>query len=285
VANDRPRLLVDREYLTTVQYRTDANLAARQSIYQFQHPRIDLRAMVCDRAGLAGTEVVADIGCGNGLYLAELARRGHRGRLLGVDLSAGMLAAARAAVSAHTVSAHTVSAHPVPAAGVVVGDAAALPLADGAAEVTLALHMLYHVPDRAAAVRELRRITRDGGSVLVVLNGPDHLHELRELTAEAAAAVGQPPGAFWADTGDGGLDIDHGADLLASAFGAIERHDFAAELVVPDPGPVLDYVASMRVTQGLADPGALVAAAAGLLAARGDGPIRIRTRSGCLVAR
>jgi hypothetical protein len=65
----------------------------------------------------------------------------------------------------------------------------------------------------------------------------------------------------------------------------IERHDFAAELVVPDPGPVLDYVASMRVTQGLADPGALVAAAAGLLAARGDGPIRIRTRSGCLVAR
>jgi SAM-dependent methyltransferase len=280
VANDRPRLLVDREYLTTVQYRTDANLAARQSIYQFQHPRIDLRAAVCDRAGLAGTEVVADIGCGNGLYLAELARRGHRGRLLGVDLSAGMLAAARAAVSAHTVS-----ANPVSAAGVVVGDAAALPLADGAAEVTLALHMLYHVPDRAAAVRELRRITRDGGSVLVVLNGPDHLHELRELTSEAAAAVGQPPGAFWADTGDGGLDIDHGADLLASAFGAIERHDFAAELVVPDPGPVLDYVASMRVTQGLADPGALVAAAAGLLAARGDGPIRIRTRSGCLVAR
>jgi SAM-dependent methyltransferase len=280
VANDRPRLLVDREYLTTVQYRTDANLAARQSIYQFQHPRIDLRAMVCDRAGLAGTEVVADIGCGNGLYLAELARRGHRGRLLGVDLSAGMLAAARAAVSAHTVS-----ANPVPAAGVVVGDAAALPLADGAAEVTLALHMLYHVPDRAAAVRELRRITRDGGSVLVVLNGPDHLHELRELTAAAAAAVGQPPGAFWADTGDGGLDIDHGADLLARAFGAVERHDFAAELVLPDPGPVLDYVASMRVTQGLADPGALVAAAAGLLAARGDGPIRIRTRSGCLVAR
>ena len=280
MANDHPRLLVDREYLTTVQYRTDANLAARQSIYQFQHPRIDLRAMVCDRAGLAGTEVVADIGCGNGLYLAELARRGHRGRLLGVDLSAGMLAAARAAVSAHTVPAHT-----VPAAGVVVGDAAALPLADGAAEVTLALHMLYHVPDRAAAVRELRRITRDGGSVLVVLNGPDHLHELRELTSEAAAAVGQPPGAFWADTGDGGLDIDHGADLLARAFGAVERHDFAAELVVPDPGPVLDYVASMRVTQGLADPGALVAAAAGLLAARGDGPIRIRTRSGCLVAR
>ena len=121
--------------------------------------------------------------------------------------------------------------------------------------------------------------------MLVVLNGPDHLHELRELTAEAAAAVGQPPGAFWADTGDGGLDIDHGADLLASAFGAVERHDFAAELVVPGPGPVLDYVASMRVTQGLADPGALVAAAAALLAARGDGPIRIRTRSACLVAR
>lgn len=90
--------LVDRQFLRTVQYRTSANLAARQSIYQFQRPRVDLRAVVLDLARPAGSETVADIGCGNGLYLAELARRGHAGRTLGVDLSAGMLQAARAGV-------------------------------------------------------------------------------------------------------------------------------------------------------------------------------------------
>jgi hypothetical protein len=37
---------------------------------------------------------------------------------------------------------------------------AALPLADGVADVTLGPHMLYHVPDRMAAAREFRRVTR-----------------------------------------------------------------------------------------------------------------------------
>ncbi len=32
-------LLTDKAYLTSVQYRTDANLAARQSIYKFSTPR------------------------------------------------------------------------------------------------------------------------------------------------------------------------------------------------------------------------------------------------------
>ena len=37
-------------FLRDVQYRTDANLAARQSIYAYQHPRIDLQARVIDLA-------------------------------------------------------------------------------------------------------------------------------------------------------------------------------------------------------------------------------------------
>ena len=39
---DDAQLLTDRTYLTDVQYRTDANLAARQSVYAYQVPQIDL---------------------------------------------------------------------------------------------------------------------------------------------------------------------------------------------------------------------------------------------------
>jgi SAM-dependent methyltransferase len=180
--------MTDKSYLTAVQYQTDANLAARQSIYAFQQPKIDLVASVLGLAGLAGSETVADVGCGNGIYLAGLARRGHTGRLVGVDLSPGMLAVTRAAV---------------PGASLVVGDAAALPLADGAADATLAPHMLYHVPDPRAAVAEFRRVTRPGGQLLVVLNGTDHLAELRELVLAAARRrlCRQPPGARDARSG------------------------------------------------------------------------------------
>ncbi|MHB1596760.1 MAG: class I SAM-dependent methyltransferase [Streptosporangiaceae bacterium] len=113
----------DRDVLTGSQYRTDSNLAARRSIYAFQRPGIDLPAVVLDLARLHGTEAVADIGCGNGAYLAELNRRGHRGSVVGIDMSAGMLAAARGAV---------------PGVTVLRGDAGRLPLADACVDVTLA---------------------------------------------------------------------------------------------------------------------------------------------------
>jgi hypothetical protein len=45
----------DPRALREVQYATDASLAARQSIYAYQRPRIDLPALVLDRAGLRGT--------------------------------------------------------------------------------------------------------------------------------------------------------------------------------------------------------------------------------------
>jgi SAM-dependent methyltransferase len=271
MAKDDDVLLTDRDYLRTRQYLTDAHLATRQSIYQFQRPKVDLAAAVLDLARLAGPETVADIGCGNGIYLAELTRRGHAGRAIGVDLSAGMLQAARRVA---------------PRAALLAGDAAALPLTGDVADVTLAPHMLYHVPDRPAAVRELRRITRPGGRLLVVLNGPGHLIELSELAAAAAVDFGRARSASRTESrADNGLVLEAGAELLTAEFGSVERHDFVSELVVPGPEPVLDYIRSMRLTQSLDDPEALVTAAARLLPATGDGAIRITTHTGCLVCR
>ena len=44
----------ERDFLRGTQYKNDANLAARQSIYAYQHPRIDLAARVLDLAAPAG---------------------------------------------------------------------------------------------------------------------------------------------------------------------------------------------------------------------------------------
>ena len=96
---DSAGLWTDRSCPQDVQYRTDANLAARQSIYACQQPRQDLPRLALELTALRGSETVADIGCGNGACLAELARRGHTGPVAGVDLSAGMLRAAPAAGS------------------------------------------------------------------------------------------------------------------------------------------------------------------------------------------
>jgi SAM-dependent methyltransferase len=277
----------DRSFLRDVQYRTDANLAARQSIYSYQDPHIDLRGTVIDLAAPVAGETVCDVGCGNGMYLAELARRGFAGRVLGLDLSTGMLAASRerlAAVSAAGVPGaansagplgSSAAADPAGAVGLLAADATALPLRDGTAGLTLALHMLYHVPDPARALRELRRVTRPGGRVVIVLNGADHLQELRRVVAEARGEE------VWGQQER--LRLDGGEAMARSCFSSITRHDFVSELRIPGPDPIEEYVRSMSGTQHSADPERLVASVLSRFPAAPGAVFTVTTHAGCLI--
>ncbi|MFG0318421.1 MAG: class I SAM-dependent methyltransferase, partial [Planctomycetota bacterium JB042] len=100
---------------------------------------------------------VLDVGGGPGRYSVELASRGHAVRLLDpverhVEEAARRLAAIRTA----------------PSATAEVGDARALPAADGSTDVVLLLGPLYHLQernDRLAALAEARRVLRPGGVV------------------------------------------------------------------------------------------------------------------------
>jgi len=262
----------ERSYLRDVQYRTDGNLAARQSIYAYQHPRIDLAASVLDLVapGLVvfdsareSAPAVADVGCGNGMYLAELARRGFPGWVIGADLSTGMLAAARRRVD-----------RPLSLA-LAGADATALPLRNAAVDVTLAMHMLYHVPDPPAAVSELRRVTKPGGRVVIGLNGVDHLRELRDTISKVR-------GVDRASLHER-VSLEAGERLAKSFFAKVTRHDFAAELRVPAVEPLVGYVRSMSGTGHSADPDRLVAAVLATLPRTPDGSYTITTQAGCLV--
>jgi SAM-dependent methyltransferase len=143
------------------------------------------------------------------------------------------------------------------------------------ADLTLAMHMLYHVPDPVLAVRELRRVTRPGGRVIVGLNGADHMQELRAIVA---AARGADPASLF-----GRIRLEDGQALLRTVFASVTRHDFIAELRVPGPEPVADYVRSMSRTQAHVDPEQFVAE---VLSRLPNGPgslFRITMHSGCLV--
>ncbi len=264
MTGQRVPLWADQAYLRDVQYRDDANLAARQSIYAFQEPRRDLTGQVLGSLELGGGETITDIGCGNGMYLAGLAAGGHRGPVIGVDLSPGMLAAARRAA---------------PLAGLACGDATALPVRTGAADVSLAMHMLYHVPEPERAVAELRRVTRPGGRVVVVLNAPDHLRELRELIRAGFTAAG-----YRADrVGFERITLDQGQELLGRQFGSVVRHDLRGQLRIPGPEPVLEYVRSMSVLRSGRDGERVVSAIAARLEFGPDDRLPVTTHAGWLV--
>jgi SAM-dependent methyltransferase len=159
--------------------------------------------------------------------------------------------------------------------GLLAAEAAALPLRDGSVNLTLALHMLYHVPDPSRALRELRRVTRPGGRVAIVLNGPDHLQELRAIVAEARGDE------IWGQQER--LRLDGGEALARSYFSTVTRYDFVSELRLPDPAPIADYVRSMSGTQHSADPERLVAAVVSRFPAAPGAVFTVTTHAGCLI--
>jgi SAM-dependent methyltransferase len=135
-------------------YADDRNFRARQRLWQQQAPMFDTVSWVLSLTEFLPGMRVLDAGCGNGLYLRALA--GRAVRVVGCDLSMGMLRPV---------------GHPV----LVNADVTALPIRGGVFDVVLATHMLYHVPDREAAVRELRRVLASGGTCVAVTNGARHM--------------------------------------------------------------------------------------------------------------
>lgn len=119
----------------------------------------------------------------------------------------------------------------VPGARVVRCGAAELPFPNGSFDTVIANHMLYHLDDPDAALRELTRVLREHGRLAVTTNGADHLLELHALRADAAPAHI----AFAAETAPSRV-----ARLLPKV--TVER--YPCDLAVPDVEPVLAYLAS-----------------------------------------
>ena len=144
----------DRAVLTGRQYADGRNLRARAALYQWQRPQLNFSEWVLNQRSWKGTETVLDLGCGYGAYLSALRARARA--VVGTDLSLGMLREA------------TETQVPL-----VNADVVALPFDSKTFDVALSAHMLYHVPDIATAIREMRRVLSPGGSAIVATNGSE----------------------------------------------------------------------------------------------------------------
>ncbi|HSE92649.1 MAG TPA: methyltransferase domain-containing protein [Methylomirabilota bacterium] len=135
---------------------------------------------------------VLEVGCGSGVVLRDLAARvGPRGRVVGVDPSRWLLAAAARLLEGHALRGRIALRT---AAG------ARLPFAAGRFDVTVAVTVLLHVADPLAVVQEMARVTRPGGLVAVqdqdfgtvALAHPDRALTERILDGVAAHIYEEP---------------------------------------------------------------------------------------------
>jgi SAM-dependent methyltransferase len=159
-----------------------------------------------------------DVACGEGRLSRELARVGHR--VIGIDSSPSLLAAAREAD---------------PDAELILADAAAIPLADGAADLAVASMALMTVDDVPAVVSEIARVLAPDGRLLVTL-----LHPL-DTWADAGGSY-FAEGSFDKEIvrASGRMTFRDAHRPLASYFRALEDAGFAIERL-REPVPGEDY--------------------------------------------
>ncbi len=147
-----------------------------------------------------------DVGCGPGTITADLATRVAPGRVVGLDRSPDVIAAAAADHPGVTFA---------------VGDVYALDAADASFDVVHAHQVLQHLSDPVAALREMRRVCRPDGVVAV-------------RDSDYAAFTWDPPSpeldrwlaVYRAVARGNGAEPDAGRRLkgwaLAAGFGSVE---------------------------------------------------------------
>lgn len=216
-----------------LEYRTLGPLRVRIETHRRHSERPDdVDGAVIAAVGCAAVDAVLDVGCGTGAFLRRLATPGRAAVLAGVDSSPAAVAAVDG----------------TPGVDVRLGDAAALPWPGGTFDVVTARHMLYHVDDPLAAVREARRVLRPRGRFAAVVNVADPYPRIHGLIRDAVAAHGFDPDVYQV-----GVHGDNLPAMVAEVFGGtrVERHDNA--LVFDAPGPVVAYAVSMLTGFGVAD--------------------------------
>jgi ubiquinone/menaquinone biosynthesis C-methylase UbiE len=145
----------------STQYASTHCLATRRGVWgpgpEGISPVDVLRQSVLD----VQPDSIVEIGCGTGQLARSVIDASPGVDYVATDLSPAMVEAT--------------AALGVPA---VVAPADDLPFAEGTFDVAVAAWMLYHVPDLDAVLREVRRVLRPGGVLVVATNGEAHLADL-----------------------------------------------------------------------------------------------------------
>ena len=218
---------IDRAYLDE-QYGTEERLRIRLEAHQRYSERPDdFFEWVLDRLDPQPGDLVVDVGCGVGSIHPPLCARRVRA-VLGVDASRAMVQASQRQANHLGLPVMAVEA-----------DAQALPLPDGAYDCAIANHMLFHVPDQRAALRELRRVLKPRGRVVLSAAASGHRSRLREIHARAAEDLGYTP----ADSVMHRFNLDH-LDLVREVFPSAERFVREDAFVFPNTDAALRYYAS-----------------------------------------
>lgn len=224
---------IDQQYLLHDRYKNASNLSARIQLHQrFGSNTVDWFRWVFDQYEITPNSKILELGCGPALlWQKNLDRVAGDWDIVLSDFSAGMLQEAQ----------KNLDDSDKPFSFQVI-DAQSIPFADNYFDIVIANHMLYHVPDRARALAEVRRVLKPDGHFYATTNGKGHLQEITQLKLRAGittqSVVASVP-----------FSLENGIEQLVHQFAHIEMQRTEDELVVTEAEPLMLFILS-GIAQG-----------------------------------
>jgi 2-polyprenyl-3-methyl-5-hydroxy-6-metoxy-1,4-benzoquinol methylase len=151
------------------------------------HSAADGMARTLAAAGIQPGMTVLDVACGPGIVACAAAAQAKR--VTGIDLTPAMIAQARSRQESSRLT--NLDWH--------VGDATQLPFSDGTFDVVITRYSFHHMTTPAATLREMKRVCRKGGRVVVIDATPspetqaayDHMERVRDGSHVSALTLDQ----------------------------------------------------------------------------------------------
>jgi ubiquinone/menaquinone biosynthesis C-methylase UbiE len=226
---------IDPHYLKSQQYQNSLNLEARIQLHQrFSTNKYGWPKWVFDHLVIPSESRILELGCGTALlWLENSGRIPDDWSITLSDFSPGMLEQAQRNLQGlgRTFNFEMINAQQIA-------------WGNESCEAVIANHMLYHVPERARALAEIRRILKPGGRLYAATNGLHHQMELRTLIQEIDPAADQANPATE-------FGLENGREQLAEHFDEVHLYVYKDSLRVTEVEPLVAYILSMQYSQAI----------------------------------
>ena len=222
--------LTDPDSLRTDQYKNSTNLSARAYLHQrFSTNQLGWHSWIFAQFNFPEDCKILEVGSGPGYLWQENENELHTSwEIYLSDISIGMLEEAKTALG--STKCYRYAVH----------DACNIPFPENGFDAVIANHMLYHLPDIPAALKEIKRVLKPSCCLYAATNGPAHLQEIKAWKSQFF------PDQDLLDWGTSilGFSKENGEDLLNQDFRDIHFSEYPDTLLVDQIEPIIRYIRS-----------------------------------------
>ena len=208
------------------QYATSANLSTRISIHdKYSTNKTGFGNWIYSNYEITPGMKILELGCGTGsMWKGKDDLISSCSKLVLSDISEAMIESTRSLLGERDNVEYKVI------------DIRQIPYEDDTFDAVIGNMMLYHVPDLAKGLKEVRRVLKDGGRFYSATFGE---HGIMEYLSGLLSEYGVEDNVSKVFT------LQSGGAILADTFSKVERLDYIDSLAVTNIDDMVDYIYSL----------------------------------------